>query len=131
MAKYLIIVFLFAITILNLSLSLLTWTEVRSTLGWVKEIPQNTQFKLRHIVQYTPASMLLSYYCRRFLNLEWQRTFVMVMTYSIVIGTLSEVIQIFVPSRIPSFLDVFWNLVAGVLGFAIVRVIFKKDNHSI
>ena len=120
-------------TILNVYLSVMTWEDVRSTIGWVKNIPQKTNFKLRHIVQYGPQTFYLAWLCVRTFSLSHKVALFIGIAYVVIMGALGEVIQSFTPSRIPSFYDVMWNLVGGLVGAAIyllVLQISKQKKHA-
>jgi VanZ family protein len=55
------------------------------------------------------------------------------------VGVISEIIQIFIPSRIPAVLDVFWNFFGALFGavlflflsFVLDRLRVKKNDCSI
>lgn len=123
MRKYLW--FLFALAVIgDIVLATWTWQDVRSMIGWVKHIPQQTEFKLRHIVQYTPQAILLGFCLEQFSMSLMKRSIIVVLGIT-AIGILTEVIQYFIPTRIPAIMDVFWNFSAALLG-GVLYFLFRK-----
>jgi VanZ family protein len=120
-------IFLILFTVIDIYLAAVPWQEIRDTIGWVKNIPQSTNFKLRHIVQYTPQVLVLAYFSQSLFKNRLR-----VVCYNVlivtVLGILTEVVQYFTPSRIPSLLDIFWNTFAAVLGGVIFFYSKKKSN---
>lgn len=71
------------------------------------------------MVQYSPQAFLIAFIAVRYNH--WQKRKAMLMAFFFVFfcGALSEILQIFVESRIPHLFDVFWDAVAGFLGVLI------------
>ncbi len=101
-----------------------TWQEVRELVGWVRHIPQHSDIKIRHIVQYAPQVFLFCLCFESRFDRLFHRILIGIMTI-LSVGILSEVIQLFIPSRIFSFLDIFWNLIGCLLGGGLYYL-FKK-----
>lgn len=111
-------------------LSIMTWNEIRSSVGWVKHIPQKTNFKLRHIVQYGPQTILLASALGRTFGFSvLKRTTIAIITITL-IGVLSEIIQIFIPQRIFSFMDMFWDFVGASVG-ALIYLAYLKISKKL
>ena len=114
----------FICLVVDIILATFTWQEVRDIIGWVKNIPQKTDFKLRHFIQYSPQAVLLGFCLEQFkFNLNKRALLSIIIITSI--GCLTEFIQIFIPSRIPALMDVFWNFSAAVFGSFIYYMIKK------
>ena len=113
-----------ACIILDILLATWTWQEVRDSIGWVKNIPQKTDFKLRHIVQYSPQAFLLGLCLERFKFSLGKRAILAIIGVTL-IGISTEVIQAFTPSRIPALMDIFWNFTAATIG-AFTYYIFRR-----
>lgn len=110
--------------IIDIVLATWTWHDVRESIGWVKNIPQKTDFKLRHIVQYSPQSFLLLWLIRPKVTSIYRAALYSTL-FITGIGILTEVIQAFIPTRIPAMMDVFWNFIAAVIGVILFMVTEK------
>jgi len=113
--RNLIWILLLVLVILDILLATWTWQEVRESIGWVKNIPQKTDFKLRHIIQYSPQAFLLALGLERFKFSLPKRTLLAILGITL-IGISTEIIQSFIPTRIPALMDVFWNCFAATIG---------------
>ena len=120
---------LIAFICIDVYLSVITWGEIRSSIGWVKNVPQTTSFKLRHIIQYAPQSFILAKALEDFYPGLIKRSFLSVITFT-VIGAATELIQYFTPSRIGSLYDVGWNLIGATLGAGFYAFVVSKDANQ-
>jgi len=114
---------------LNFYLSELSWEEVRTSMGWVKEIPQTTNFKFRHIVQYLPQALLWINALRHNTRLEARSVALVALIAVTITGGLAEVHQAFVPSRIAAATDVLWNFIGGLMGVGLYMIFIKVSNR--
>ncbi len=124
--KYWYLWFIVALLIItNLYLAVMSWQEIRDSIGWVKNIPQKTDFKLRHFVQFSPQAFFLSFTLETTFNLSSKKSALIATLVLTFTGITSETIQYFAPTRIASLTDVSWNFLASVLG-ACIYIIFRK-----
>ncbi len=101
----------------NFYLSSLTWSEVRQNVGWVRNIPQRESFKVRHIAQYGPLAFSISYgLSRAFVSMSKKKVFVLSVLFGTMDGAFEELHQKFVPTRIPAWIDVFWDFLGALTG---------------
>ena len=101
-----LIIFIFT----NIYLAVMSWQDIRDSIGWVKNIPQKTEFKIRHIVQFSPQAFFFSFTFERTFNLSAKKSAIIAIIILALTGIISETIQYFTPSRIASLMDVFWNI---------------------
>jgi hypothetical protein len=114
---------------IDLKLAFASWDDIRNSVGWVKIIPQKTEFKLRHIVQYTPQTIWLCLCMKNTFKISNRYISLIAIVFISSIGALTEVIQLYRPQRIFSYLDMFWNFFAACLGVLIYNTylqFFKK-----
>ena len=131
--KWLMRIFLWFLLFLcvlgDIVLATWSWVEVRETIGWVKNIPQSTGFKLRHVFQYSPQSFLCAFCLEQF-NLNLKRRVLLSILTITMIGILTEIIQMFIPSRIPALLDVMWNFIAAIIGATFYLCLIKYKSRG-
>ncbi len=122
--RYLPFVPIILMIMFDLFLSCMSWQEIRNTIGWVKYIPQKTDFKLRHIVQFSPQCFYIALLLHKKFNMRWPKYPLSIVCITFV-GIISEVTQLFISSRIFAFGDIFWNFVAAIIG-AILLYLYLK-----
>ena len=121
--------FVFLYFMVNLWASTLTWQECRKYMPFLKQIPQTQAFKTRHVIQYGPLAVLSSL---ALVSSFPKNHFFLILAGGVLIaassGGLAEVIQVFIPTRIPSIKDVFFNLLGALIGNGIfgLMVFIKK-----
>lgn len=98
--------------LLNFYLAWQPWSRLSGNFFWISSVPQDTHYKLRHIVQFTPQALLFHFYLKWFFQIKQRLNFQLTLALFGSVGVLSETIQVFSPSRIFSFLDIAWNLLA-------------------
>lgn len=116
--------------LLNYSLSALSWEEIRIHLGWVKNIPQQTNFKLRHIIQFAPQVWIWTYCIRKSFAVRLQHAVIFAWLAVTLNGAAEEIHQAFVPSRICALRDVLWDSLGALVGL-VTCVVFKRLTSKI
>ncbi len=111
--------------ILDFYYAFASWEDIRKSIGWIKHIPQKTDFKIRHIVQFSPQAIWLYWIFFVRQNRSLKVSFILSFLIISLIGALSEAIQILSPTRIPTFQDVFWNVVAALIGSSFSYLYFR------
>jgi len=107
----------------NLFYSICSWEEIRDHIGWVSVIPQKTNFKLRHLFQYVPQGFYVSTLVFLILKKSHKKAILCGISFVLLQGALSEFLQNFTSSRIPSFIDIGWDLLAGILGSVLASLV--------
>ncbi|MAZ49202.1 MAG: hypothetical protein CME65_11610 [Halobacteriovoraceae bacterium] len=107
----------------------MSWSEIRETVGWVKNVPQTTSFKLRHIIQYAPQSFILAKALEDLYPRTIRRSVISIIFYTS-IGAITELIQYFTPTRIDSLYDVGWNFIGATLGVALYAFTVSKGTNE-
>ncbi len=101
----------------NFYLSSLSWQDVRNKVGWIKEIPQKQNFKLRHILQYGPPTVTTAVALSKTVpGLPHLKVCLVAVAIVTADGAFEEIHQSFVPSRIPAAKDMVWNLIGALVG---------------
>lgn len=120
-----------AMIVMDFILALSSWETIRTLTPWVKTIPQVTEFKLRHIIQFAPQGFFLCGFCffshKTPLKLSLLKSFIVISF----VGCISELLQILTESRIPSPIDCLWNVFGTFLGCLCFYVAFKKMGQPI
>ncbi len=111
----------------NFWLSGLSWEEIREGLSWVRNIPQSTNFKLRHILQYGPLAALTAHACRRTTRLSLNQCLIVGLIVSSLSGAFEELHQSFIPGRIAAVKDIGFNVVGAAVG--VVLYYFFSNWH--
>ncbi len=77
-----------------------------------------------HLLEYG----LLSFLVFRVYPSDWSAIFRYWQTFLIVsfIGTLDEIIQYFIPTRVGDVRDIILNIVSGLLGLVLTAILFQK-----
>lgn len=123
-AKYLLpIITIIYITFLIYS-SFWTWEEAREHIGWVKNIPQKTNFKTRHLIKYSLLSLLTIFSFTVSFKYSLKKSLLLSFVVSNFLGIFTEVIQYFTPTRIASHMDVFFNLMGTLIGLSFFLVYY-------
>lgn len=107
--------FFIAFTLLS---SFWTWEECRTYVPWLRQIPQNTSFKTRHILQYGGMSIFLFLAIKNSFSLSTRSVSMLALSISTLVGGFSEFTQSFIPGRIPSVADVGFDLLGAFIGLA-------------
>lgn len=111
----------------NFYLSSMSWQGIREQVGWVKNIPQKEEFKVRHILQYGPLAFSFSMaLAKSFPTMAPVKIFAISTALTTADGGLEEVHQSFIPSRIPSLKDVFWDLLGALLGAGLYWLLSRR-----
>lgn len=96
-----------------------------------RPIPGIDQFpwldKVIHTIEYAPLGSLMSRAFRRSLrSVSWRWVQILSFIGYIVVGASDEFYQSFIPTRISSVWDAFWDGVGGTLGQCLYRWISHK-----
>ncbi len=119
------------ISLLIIYLSTLTWGETREVVGWVKHIPQKTDFKFRHIVQFAPLGIFAYIALYKTTELSRRKRYLLSFVYVSMVALLSELIQYFIPTRIAALTDAIWSVTGGVIGLALIWIYSKIIKNRI
>jgi VanZ family protein len=117
----------------NFYASSLTWKEVRARMPFVKTIPQQTDFKLRHVIQYGPQAVAALLALERTAVLGPWEYYVGAVALVTADGGFEEAHQFFVPTRICSLWDVLWDTLGGLTGlllYGLARRLFRRPRSS-
>ena len=86
---------------------------------WLKKIPQKTTFKTRHVLQYGGMASFIYLFLRSLVPWSLCKISTLAVSMATLIGALSEWIQSFVPGRIPSLYDAWFDFLGAVIGLGI------------